>query len=64
MSEPAFSAEVYQNQYLPAGGTVVDAVVTVTASGAAAARAGTAPPSGRRILIRGPARLAVRGKPR
>ena len=27
MSEPAFSAEVYQNPYLPAGGTVVDAVL-------------------------------------
>jgi hypothetical protein len=36
MTEPAaaFTAEVYQNQYLPAGGDVVDAVITVTASGA------------------------------
>jgi hypothetical protein len=30
---PPIKAEVYQNQYLPVGGTVVDAVVTVTASG-------------------------------
>lgn len=30
---PMFTAEVYQNQYLPAGGQVVDAVVTVTAAG-------------------------------
>jgi hypothetical protein len=34
---PTFTTEVYQNQYLPAGGTVVDAVVTVTASGGAPA---------------------------
>jgi hypothetical protein len=33
MTQPAFAAEVYQNQYLPAGGDVVDAIVTVTASG-------------------------------
>jgi len=31
--QPAFTAEVFQNQYLPVGGTVVDAVVTVTATG-------------------------------
>jgi hypothetical protein len=30
----AFQAEVHQNQYLPAGGTVVDAVLTVTTSSA------------------------------
>jgi len=29
-----FQAEVYQNPYLPAGGDVVDAVITVTSSGA------------------------------
>ena len=45
MTEAAFAAEVYQNAYLPAGATVVDAVVTVTASGGAAVRAATAPPS-------------------
>jgi hypothetical protein len=32
--QPAFTAEVYQNEYLPADGTVVDAVITVAASGA------------------------------
>jgi hypothetical protein len=30
--QPAFIAEVYQNEYLPAGGSVVDAVITVTAT--------------------------------
>jgi len=30
----AFQAEVFQNEYLPAGAGVVDAVITVTASGA------------------------------
>jgi hypothetical protein len=33
VTQPNFTAEVYQNQYLPAGGTTVDAVVTVTAGG-------------------------------
>ena len=28
-----FSAEVFQNEFLPSGGTDVDAIVTVTASG-------------------------------
>jgi hypothetical protein len=51
MSEPAFSAEVYQNPYLPAGGTVVDAVVTVTATGGAAARATQAPPSAAQVIM-------------
>jgi hypothetical protein len=32
--QPAFQAEVHQNRYLPAGGTVVDAVLTVTTSSA------------------------------
>ena len=32
--QPAFRAEVHQNPYLPAGGTVVDAVLTVTTSSA------------------------------
>ncbi len=32
--QPAFKAEVHQNRYLPVGGTVVDAVLTVTTSGA------------------------------
>jgi VWA domain-containing protein len=33
--QPAFIAEVYQNEYLPAGGSVVDAVITVTAAAGA-----------------------------
>jgi hypothetical protein len=37
-AQPTFQAEVFQNQYLPAGSSIVDAVVTVTASGS-----GTAP---------------------
>jgi len=36
---PAFTAEVYQNEYLPAGGQVVDAVITVAADGPAGAAA-------------------------
>ena len=35
-----FSAETYQNEFLPAGGTRVDAIVTVTSSGGAARGAG------------------------
>ena len=30
--KPTFQAEVYQNRYLPAGGTIVDAVLSVTAA--------------------------------
>ena len=37
----AFTAEAYQNEYLPAGGSEVNAVVTVTASGAAPAAIST-----------------------
>jgi hypothetical protein len=40
--QPAFRAEVYQNEYLPAGAQVVDAVVTVTASGAVTTSTATA----------------------
>lgn len=41
----SFSAEVFQNEYLPEGGDVVDAVVTVSAAdGAAGAAAGTGAP--------------------
>lgn len=32
--QPTFQAEVHQNRYLPSGGTVVDAVLTVTTSSA------------------------------
>jgi uncharacterized protein YegL len=48
--QAAFTAEVYQNQYLPEGGTVVDAVVTVTASGTGLSAAGT-PPSAAQVLM-------------
>ncbi|UGQ13728.1 VWA domain-containing protein [Yinghuangia sp. ASG 101] len=37
--EPAFNVEVFQNQYLPTGGSEVHAVATVTATGAAAGAA-------------------------
>src|SRR5256885_5871533 len=50
MSKAAFKAEIYQNQYLPAGGTVVDAVVTVTASGGTL-RTDSAPPSAAQVIM-------------
>src|SRR2546421_4760625 len=50
MSEAAFTAEVYQNQYLPAGATVADAVVTVTASGGTL-RSDSAPPSAAQVIM-------------
>jgi len=50
MSEAAFTAEVYQNQYLAAGATAVDAVVTVTASGGTL-RADNAPPSAAQVIM-------------
>ena len=37
-----FQAEVFQNEYLPVGGDVVDAVVTVRADGTASAGASAA----------------------
>jgi hypothetical protein len=40
--QPTFQLEVFQNQYLPAGGQVVDAVITVTSSGGGVAPAPTA----------------------
>ncbi len=45
-----FASEVYQNQYLPAGGTVVDAVVTVTASGGAGVGV-AGPPSAAQVIM-------------
>jgi von Willebrand factor type A C-terminal domain/von Willebrand factor type A domain len=48
---PTFATEVYQNQYLPAGGTVVDAVVTVTASGGSAIAAGAMPTAAQVIMV-------------
>ena len=50
MSEQAaFQAEVFQNEYLPADSTVVDAVVTVTSSGAGAAA--TTPPATAQVIM-------------
>jgi hypothetical protein len=46
----AFQAEVYQNEYLPTGGQVVDAVVTVTASGEGIT-AGSTPTAAQVIMI-------------
>jgi hypothetical protein len=39
MSQPGFAADVYQNEYLPAGGSEVSAIVTVTSDAS-----GDAPP--------------------
>src|SRR6266511_6390 len=49
--QPAFTAKVYQNQYLPVGGTVVDAVVTLTASGSGLAAVGTPPTPAHVMMI-------------
>jgi hypothetical protein len=49
--QPAFQAEVYQNQYLPAGGTVVDAVVSVTASEASWHTSMAAPDAAQVIMV-------------
>jgi hypothetical protein len=35
MSQPDFTVDIYQNEYLPAGGQDVNAIVTVTTAGAA-----------------------------
>jgi len=43
----SFTAEVYQNEYLPLGGAEVNAIVTVTSAGGAA-RAGPAAGAGAR----------------
>jgi hypothetical protein len=52
MSDQAgFTAEVYQNQYLPVGGTVVDAIVTVTASGAGGGAPAAQPSAAQVIMI-------------
>jgi VWA domain-containing protein len=50
MSEAVFQAEVFQNPYLPAGGTVVDAIVQVTASGSGLVAA-AAPPSAAQVIM-------------
>jgi hypothetical protein len=53
MSEQAaaFQAQVFQNEYLPAGASIVDAVVTVTASGEGLAGATAAPPSMAEVIM-------------
>jgi len=52
MTQPAaFTAEVFQNQYLPAGGQIVDAVVTVTATGSGLRPAGDAPSAAEVIMV-------------
>lgn len=56
MTQPGFTAEVYQNEYLPEGGRVVDAVVTVTAapgafSGRTSAPAGTGGAGTAQVII-------------
>lgn len=43
MSEPVFAIEVDENQYLPEGSNVVDAVLTVTSGASTAGAAGGAP---------------------
>ncbi len=48
MTQPGFTTEVYQNQYLPAGGQIVDAVVTVSSDGSAGSGA---TPSAAQILM-------------
>jgi hypothetical protein len=47
----AVTAEVYQNEYLPRDSTVVDAVVTVTATGAGLTAGAAQPTSGEVIMI-------------
>jgi von Willebrand factor type A C-terminal domain/von Willebrand factor type A domain len=50
MSQPDFTVDIYQNEYLPEGGRDVNAVVTVATSGAAAAPA-PGPASAEIIII-------------
>ncbi|MDQ7905216.1 VWA domain-containing protein [Phytohabitans sp. ZYX-F-186] len=49
-SQPGFQAEVHQNPYLPAAGTVVDAVVSVAAS-AVARHAAAGPPDAAQVIM-------------
>jgi hypothetical protein len=49
--QPAFQAEVHQNRYLPAGGTVVDAVLTVTTSSADGHTLAAGPDAAQVIMI-------------
>ena len=41
MSQPDFTVDIYQNEYLPEGGQDVNAVVTVTTAGTAGPAAAT-----------------------
>jgi hypothetical protein len=51
MSEPHFTVEVFQNEYLPAGGRDVNAIVTVTAPDEGRAAGGAAADGGRAEII-------------
>jgi hypothetical protein len=52
MTEPSFTVEVFQNEYLPAGGRDVNAIVTVTAPDSGeAAGLGAAADSGRAEIV-------------
>jgi hypothetical protein len=46
-----FTAEVDQNEFLPEGGRVVDAIITVTAQGGDLRDAGAAPPSAAEVIM-------------
>ncbi len=50
-SQPTFSAEVYQNEYLAAGGRTVDAVVTVSATGGELRSTGTSTAAAEVIMV-------------
>ncbi|MFF5704219.1 VWA domain-containing protein [Streptomyces sp. NPDC012794] len=50
-SAPRFSVEVYQNEFLPAGGRDVHAIVTVTSTGGATATAAYAPGQDAAVVI-------------
>jgi hypothetical protein len=46
-----FTAETYQNEYLPDGGSEVNAIITVTASGAGAAAVGGGAPEAVELIL-------------
>jgi len=51
MSEPDFTVEIYQNEYLPEGGRDVNAVVTVATAGTASAAPAAAASSAEIIIV-------------
>ena len=51
MSEPDFTVEIYQNEYMPEGGRDVNAVVTVATAGTAAAAPAAAASSAEIIIV-------------